>query len=380
MLALAREQKAVDLVSVVSKLGDRVPQQYLKEIMEITPISDNAAGWAHEVRKASMNRELREIGESLILESTPFDDPTKTIGEVQRKLEQIEARDTQRDLADTQEMIQRFYLHRANIDCGGGGFVATGFQALDELLGGGMLNSGLYVLAARPGNGKTTFALQIADHIAKSGPVLFVSLEMDIEQIMAKRISRDSGVSSQALLMGRVTQDDYMRVKERVKILNELKFFVNKAPSATVDDISFLARKVKGIKALVIDYFGIIQTPGDYKSRYENMTVISGQLKALARKMKIPILCLAQLNRENQMRKDKRPILSDLRDTGAIEQDADAVIFLHKTADYDNTEQDAWGPTPLEIIVAKNRHAGTGKIDAAFYMATSKIAKVGNSW
>ena len=140
-----------------------------------------------------------------------------------------------------------------------------------------------------------------------------------------------------------------------------------------MDDIANMARKVKGLKLLVVDYFGLIRTEERAKNRYEAMTEVSGQLKALARKLKVPLLCLAQINRENAQRQDKRPQLSDLRDTGALEQDADGVIFLHCNSYYNQERPDPWEPDYMQIILAKNRHASTGTCDAAFYRAVGRI-------
>lgn len=372
---LAANGEVIDIAIIASKLVDKVPLSYLTELLEITPTWRNAAEYAKIVRNNSKIRRLKEIGLNLYENTTDHDDPSQIIGEVQQSLEEIEANDVRRDLATSSEMMKLFFDHRQKMDNGADWFVRTGVKPLDEILGGGLLNSGLYVLAARPGCGKTTLALQIGDEIAKSGPVLFVSLEMDLEQIAAKRLANMISISSSKLLMGKLDEKEYSKVAEAAALkLSKIPLFANKAPSATVDDIAFLARKVNGLKAIIIDYFGIIQPVLSNRNRYEDMTIISGKLKALARKMKVPILCLAQLNRENQQRKDKRPMLSDLRDTGAIEQDADGVIFLHNPENYDEEDpMSRYEPELIEVIVAKNRHAGTGKFDALFYKLVSRI-------
>ena len=139
-------------------------------------------------------------------------------------------------------------------------------------------------------------------------------------------------------------------------------------------DIGHMARKVKGLRCIVVDYLGQITPDTRKQGRYEYMTEISGDLKTLARKYKVPVLALAQLNRANTERSDKRPQLSDLRDTGAIEQDADGVIFLHREDYYqEKADRDPWEPSELDIIVEKNRHGRTGTCKAAFYMATGRI-------
>jgi replicative DNA helicase len=159
--------------------------------------------------------------------------------------------------------------------------------------------------------------------------------------------------------------------------LSKRPLHLNRKTWATVEDVRNWARKVKGLKLIVIDYFGLLRHNGKAGSRYEAMTEISGQLKSLARSLKVPILCLAQLNRENMQRKGMKPQLSDLRDTGALEQDADGVIFLHRPdyyGDGDNpTPGVTSGPVDLQVILAKNRHGATGSINMDFYLKTGKI-------
>ena len=230
------------------------------------------------------------------------------------------------------------------------------------------------LIVGLPGMGKTTFGLAVADQVAQqNGPVLFVSLEMDEEQLAAKRLARAAGISYDALMMGNLGDEERARAAEWSSKVSQIPVYTNRKPRATVDDIANMARKVKGLKLLVVDYFGLIRTEERAKNRYEAMTEVSGQLKALARKLKVPLLCLAQINRENAQRQDKRPQLSDLRDTGALEQDADGVIFLHCNSYYNQERPDPWEPDYMQIILAKNRHASTGTCDAAFYRAVGRI-------
>lgn len=372
-LALQRRSETVDPVTILAEAGGEVTRAYAMELMAVTTTAANAGVYAAETRRASMRRAILALADTLTERAALPEDPRELIGTAQRELERIEAQDTAQELATSGDALLAFYRHRELVESGCGGFVPTGFRSLDRLLGGGLLNSGLYVLAARPGMGKTTFALSVADSVARSGPVLFVSLEMDLEQISAKRIGRAAGIGSDALMMGSLTDDERRRAAEWSVKLSEAPLYTNRKPWATVDDLGNMARKVKGLRCMVVDYFGLIRPSGNVKSRYEAMTDISGRLKAMARSLGVPILCLAQLNRENMQRKGNRPQLSDLRDTGALEQDADGVIFLHRTDYYEDGKADPWSPVPLEIILAKNRHAGTGTCEAAFYMAVGRI-------
>lgn len=368
--------EVVDPVTILHEAGGAVSQDYLRQLMEETPTAANAGVYAAEVRRASMRRALLDLGRTLAEQTGPFADPRAVIAGAQKELERIEAQDTARELATPAEVLLSFQEHREQMDSGTGvSFVPTGFRNLDTLLGGGMLSGGLYLLAARPGMGKTSLALCIADKAAARGPVLFVSLEMDPEQLSAKRLARETGIPSDKLLFGGLTSEEYDRVAQGSVSLSKLSLYLNRRPQATVEDIAALARKVKGLQLLVIDYFGLIQPSEKGRSRYESATEISGRLKALARSLKVPILCLAQLNRENMERRDKRPQLSDLRDTGALEQDADGVMLLHRPDYYEakGDKLDPWEPTPVEVILAKNRHASTGVCHMIFYLATCRV-------
>lgn len=300
------------------------------------------------------------------------------LASAQQRLNDLTAQGSAGKLVSPSDGILAYYRQRETIEAGDAkGYVCTGYMALDELLGGGMLNSGLYLLAARPGMGKTTLALNIADRVAQADPVLFVSLEMDTEQLSAKRISRETGIPSQKLLMQALTQEEEDRVAVVSRKLAGLAFWSNAAPTATVDDIGALARSIGGLRLIVVDYFGKILPPPAARryGRVEYTTEISGDLKNLARALRIPILVLCQLNRDLEKREEKRPQLSDLRDTGALEQDADGVIFLYREDYYAARESvDPNVPSVLDVDLAKNRHGSVGGCKLAFSLATSKIS------
>lgn len=221
--------------------------------------------------------------------------------------------------------------------------------------------------------------MQIADSVAKTtGPVLFVSLEMALEQIQGKRIARLTGIPSDEILLGDENSLDYDRIVSASNILKSLPVYISRRPSATVAQIRHMAKSIPGVQCVVVDYLGKITPAEKRASRYEAVTDISGQLKTLAVELGVPVLALAQLNRENTGRNDKRPQLSDLRDSGAIEQDADGVIMLHR-ADYYELSEAPMGPgesVELEIIVRKNRHGRIGSCSAGFFPATGKIIKI----
>lgn len=224
--------------------------------------------------------------------------------------------------------------------------------------------------------GKTTLALEIARNAAKDGGVLFVSLEMSKEQLVGKLNSMISGIpANRALLEEIQSEEEYSRLVSANCELEKLHLYICGSETATVSAIRARARSVPNIRLIVIDYFGLMENPGKATSRYEQMTNISRDVKKLAAKLDVPVLLLAQLNRENTGRQDKRPQLSDLRDTGALEQDADAVCMLHRERYY-NADGETLGVgdgEPMEILVKKNRFGRVGKVEVGFYPATGNV-------
>lgn len=383
ILRIAYELKdkgdTVDPITIGEKLkesGKTLHNDYVMELYEQTPTAANAGAYAELVKKQSLRRQLREIGENLA--NSDIDDPFATVTDVSRLL--VSIADSRRgDVVDSMAMMTAFFAYRDKMETATKmPYVSTGYSTLDKMLGGGLLNEGLYILGARPGVGKSTLALNIAENMAKAGDaVLFVSLEMSLEQLTAKRISRETRVPSNAVLMGMLTEREYSAIAVATEILSQRPLYMNRKPGATVNEIGTMALGIKDLKCIVIDYLGLIKSTTRRRSTYEEITETSGNLKALARKLGIPILCLAQLNRSVEARQNKVPVMSDLRDTGAIEQDADGIIFLHRPDYYasDKNEQvdGVTGGLELNVILAKNRHGATGKTRMAFYPSTSVV-------
>lgn len=384
-VALARANRPVDPLTILEEARTRhadVSREYLMQLMEITPTAANVEFYARQVREQSVRRAIRSLGEELQRRVDGHDETAAILAQAGRRVEELQTGGVGGDLLAPEESLLAFFDHRGKVDAGTAcRFVPTGFRDIDLLLGGGMLAGGMYILAARPGMGKTTVALNIADRVAeRSGPVLFVSLEMDEEQLTAKRLSRLAGIPGSRLLMDQLTEEEYQKLAQASAKLSRLPLHINRSPSVTVDDIALLARQVKDLRLLVVDYIGKISPgrEGRRKDRIEYMTEISGALKTLARTLRIPALVLCQLNRQTEGQRDRVPQLSHLRDTGAIEQDADGVLFLYRADYYDRHRPGGFAPSPLEIIVAKNRHGGTGTCEMAACLALSKLHPVSN--
>lgn len=374
--------KSIDPVLILDetrRMGSEVPREYMLQLMDVTPTAANVKEYVPIVREQALRRGVAALVTEVQTRANAGEDPHKLLADLLTGGNALEQEGETRALLSPFELAMRWMDHRLKLEEGkSAAFVPTGYRDLDLILGGGLIASGMHVLAARPGMGKTTFALNIADRVAKNvGPVLFVSLEMDDEQITAKRIARESGISGSKLLMSaNLTDEDTRKMTDANDRLLMLPLYVNAKPSATVAEIAAWARQVPGLKLIVIDYMGkISRGKGQERaSLYESITQTSADVKTLARTFKVPVLVLSQINRESEKRSDKRPNLSDLRDTGAIEQDADTVTFLYRPEYYGNPlTRDPSQPEETECTVAKNRHAGVGTCKLAMYAAVSKF-------
>lgn len=374
-LTLERQGTPIDPVTIreaVAKAGTEISGQYILDLMSITPTAANAGEYAKITRDASLRRQISALAKTAQeMADTPAD-PADILRDLSRGVEQLQQEGTTNDLLSPEEQVLRFMAHRDKLESGKGpAFVPTGLRDIDELLGGGLLKSGLYFLAARPGMGKTTTALCIADRVASRGsPVLFVSLEMDDEQISAKRFARISDINGTRILMQPgLTAREYEKIAQAGETVRKTPLYLNNRATATVAQIEDMARKIPGLALIVIDYFGKIlpEAQKRWASRVEYTTEICGAVKNLARKFKIPILMLAQLNRDVEARNSPRPILRDLRETGAAEQDADGVMFLYED---EETHE-------IMCDLAKNRHGATGEIRMLINFETSAAGSLG---
>ena len=359
--------------------GHELPDNFFRELTEVAIYYQNMKAYCELLRKESQRRSLSALVGDVFSDAADDKDPTEIIERAEKRLKKISEGGIATKTFNPTDLANKFFAHRERVDQGNGA-VSTGFAPVDRMLSGGMLRSCVYILAARPGMGKTTLALQVADHIAETGAVLFVSLEMSVEQLQGKRIARVAGLASNKVLLERIdSEEEYARIVKASEKLASHKFYANAEPSASVADIGRMAKRIKDLRCIVIDYLGLI-TPSDKRvSKYEAVTNISRDLKQLATKLDVPLLVLAQLNRENTARNDKRPQASDLRDSGAIEQDADGIIMLHRDDYYDDKDADSptrtWDATQIEVIVRKNRFGQTGTCKAVFFPATGRIVE-----
>lgn len=369
--------KRIDPVMVLDRMKptaqDRAEtQQYLMELMQVTPTAANVMKYVEILNSETMKRQLFGVTD-YIKESIQSGMSVQHVcAYAQDKLGVVGEYKTGNELISSSDACHDLYGYlEAMADGKKKPYVKSGYGNMDYMLGGGFMNGGLYILAARPGVGKTTIGLQIADSVAKSGvPTLFMSLEMPKEQITAKRVAAQAGMNYTKIITGNLERDDWQKVSDSCSELGEYPLTINRKPSATVDEIGFLARRVKDLGFIVVDYLGLIRN-NNGKSQYEKITDTSNNLKRLALTLGVPILCLAQLNREVEGRQTNKPRTSDLRDSGAIEQDADGILLLHR--DMERAIEDDNIPAELTCNIGKNRHGRTGEVRFVFYLSTGRI-------
>ena len=339
--------------------------------MEITPTAANAAEYAEIVARTARRRELKTALEDSLTALNEQEPEDTVLTQLDAALA-ASAQRTESELLAPKEQVDSFLTYRERIDEGKTPYVRTGIKALDKLLGGGMVQGGLYILAGRPGMGKSALGIAIAEYVASTaGKVDYFSLEMSREQIMARRLSAIAKVDSKLILMDTLTDSEYKRMIDATRTAAATPLYCTDGRAQTVQRITSIARAGRDVKLAVVDHFSLILRPGKRQDADESRE-IAHALKRLAQSLNQPVLCLAQLNRQNEQRSDKRPTLADLRATGAMEEDADGVIFVHRP-DYYRTDyvRETAQPERTEVILSKNRHGSTGKINLSFWPETN---------
>jgi replicative DNA helicase len=262
------------------------------------------------------------------------------------------------------------------------GAVDSGFKELDNLLGG-LHGSELIIIAARPSMGKTAFALNIAEHVSIEikRPVLFISLEMAAIELTERMLCSLARVNGHRLRNGTLRTEDRKRLITKAGQINSAKLFIDDSHSQSISEIAATARRIKrkvgDLGLIVIDYLQLIEPDNSQDPRQEQVAKIARRLKGLAKELKVPVVCLAQLNRQAEDSRDHRPKLSHLRESGAIEQDADVVMFVHRKDYYkagDETDQENEGKA--QIIVAKQRNGPIGDVDLAWQKEFTRFANL----
>ncbi len=368
MFTYARPIDGITVFGEMQKAGltDDNTRSYLAQLMEITPTSANVMEYAAIVRDKALLRSVAQAaGEITALVQEGMGEAAEILEASEQKIYAIRRGQSAQEmvplrqvLPDVLDRLSEMSEHENHLPG-----LSTGLSAIDQKITG-LNKSDLILLAARPGMGKTSLALNVALNVAKGGKTVAVfSLEMSREQLATRLLSSEALVENNRLRTGLLRETDWEKIAGAATVLNRLDIRIDDNPLLSVADMNAKCRRLDGLSLVVVDYLQLMTSAGGTnrgENRQQVVSDMSRMLKIMAKELNVPVICLSQLSRANEKRDDKRPMLSDLRESGAIEQDADIVMFLYRD-DYYN--EDSEKHNIAECIVAKNRHGDTGKVE-----------------
>ncbi len=387
MVNLYNKPEPIDIITVkdellsIGKFDVVGGLEYLADLPEKVPTTANVDKYIKIVEEKSMLRSLIKTSNELITlgydetqeVNSIIDQAEKRVFDLVQNRNQTGYSEIKDVLIDSFAQLERLYNQKEGITG-----VPSGFADLD-LRTAGFHNSELIILAARPAMGKTAFALNIATNASKSNiPVLIFSLEMSKEQLVNRVLCSEAMVDSNKLKTGKIEENDWVKIVDSLGPLSEAPMYIDDTAGISITEIRAKARKLKlekNIGLIIIDYLQLIQGSGSRRngSREQEISEISRSLKILAKELNIPVIALSQLSRASEQRGDHRPMLSDLRESGSIEQDADIVMFLYRD-DYYNDESDK--KDIAEVIIAKNRSGSIGTAELLWMSNYTKFANI----
>lgn len=384
MLELYEGQEPIDVLSLSNRLEEKKllekigGSSYLASLVNSVPSAGNITHYARVVqKKATLRRLIQIAGEIGELGYNESEDLQKLLDDAEQRLFGISQQYIKKDFVPIKSVLEEAFnrideLHKSGADLRG---VPTGFSDLDNILAG-LQKSDLLILAARPSIGKTTFALDLARMIGKQTkiPVGIFSLEMSSDQLVDRMIAAEAGVDLWKLRTGKLStsgaNDDFSKIGEAMGTLSEAPIYIDDTSSANIMQLRTLARRLQAqhkLGLIIIDYLQLMEGRSN-DNRVQEISEISRGLKNLAKELNIPILALSQLSRAVESRPDQIPKLSDLRESGSIEQDADVVMFLYRE---DRAKPDTPNKNIVEVIIAKHRNGPIGKISLFFDEAST---------
>ena len=348
---------------------------YLIELASTTPSAANIVAYAEIVRDKAVLRKLIEVGTGIVNDGFQPDgrDSSEILSSAEQQVFAIAEAGARgrtdfvpvnKALSEAFDMLQTRYAAGGSVTG-----LPTGYTELDEMTAG-LQPTDLLILAARPAMGKTTLALNIAEHAAiktKKAVVVF-SMEMSASQLALRLISSNGRVNAQRLRNGQLEDEDWSRVTGAIRMLRDAKIFIDDTPGLSPDVLRAKSRRLKrehDVGLIVVDYLQLMAVPGNKENRATEISEISRSLKHLAKELNVPVIALSQLNRSLEQRADKRPVMADLRESGAIEQDADVIMFIYRD-DYYNKENSP-DQGLAEVIIGKQRNGPTGSVKLKFF-------------
>lgn len=388
MVELFNEGKPVDLVTLQDRLKEKdVPPEvssldFVRDIITTVPTSANVKSYANIVREKAVLRRLIKVNEEIVNTCYAGKEPLEQILAATEKsvFDLLQSRSSGEFVPIRQVALNVLEkIEAASKTQGTVTGIPTGFIDLDYKTSG-MQPSDFVLIAARPSMGKTAFVLNLVDHVAvrKGLPCMIFSLEMSKEQLVNRMLAMESNVDSQKLRTGNLTDSDWDAIVEGIGVIGNSKLVIDDTPGISITELRSKCRKMKleqGLSMIIIDYLQLMSGSGgkSSESRQQEISEISRSLKALAREMNAPVVALSQLSRACETRTDHRPMLSDLRESGAIEQDADVVMFLYRD-DYYNKDTDM--PNIAEVIIAKQRNGPIGTVNLLWQPEFTKFVNL----
>ena len=386
MVELNNEGSPVDLVTLQNRLKEKdVPPEvssleFVRDLLNVVPTSANIKYYANIVSEKAILRRLIRLNEEIAntcyagKESLEYilDDTEKRVFQLVQRRNTEDFVPIDRIVMNAMDKIEAAAKNRGAVTG-----IPTGFIDLDYRTAG-MQPSDLILIAARPSMGKTAFELNLADYMAfrKNYTVALFSLEMSKEQLVNRLFSQEAGVDAQKLRTGQLDDRDWERLIAGASVIGRSKLIIDDTPGISISELRSKCRKYKlehNLDIIMIDYLQLMTGSGRTESRQLEIAEISRSLKSLARELNVPVVALSQLSRQVEQRPDHRPMLSDLRDSGAIEQDADVVMFLYRD-DYYNHDSEKKGI--LEVIIAKQRNGPIGTVELAWLPEYTKFANL----
>jgi replicative DNA helicase len=382
MIELSERGEPLDLVTITSELQDRKLLEevggvsYLTELAEVVPTSANVEYYARIVEEKSILRRL--IRTATQIASAGYSggaEVAEILDEAEKQILDISQRRHRNGFVPIRDILMETYEHIEKLHYKKGELtgIPTGYTDLDRMTSG-LQPSDLIIIAARPSMGKTAFALNLAQNVAIRSklPVAIFNLEMSAPQLVMRMLAAEGNIDAQAFRTGNLTEEDWEKLTMAISTLSEAPIFIDDTPGVTVFDIRSKLRRLQaehGLGLVLIDYLQLISGRGG-ESRQQEISEISRSLKLMARELNVPVIALSQLSRAVEQRQDKRPMLSDLRESGSIEQDADVVAFLYRD-DYYN--EDSEKKNILEVIIGKQRNGPVGKVELLFLKNYNKF-------
>ncbi len=399
-LSLYQRNEAINQITVAQELNRQQKLEtcggaaYLSHLISVSPTSLDIEHYAQIVYRLSVMRHLITAADQIKSIGYAADpDVNASLSKAEDVLFRMSHGQSQRDFVHIRQVLDKYFEVTApDIDTGAEGspqesvhHVLSGFTGLDELLGG-FQRSDLIIVAGRPSMGKTSLALNIARNAAvdQKACVALFSLEMAQEPLVLRLLSDEARIDTKRIRLGSHSEDEERRIMDATGVLSEAPIYIDDSPRLRVVEMRSKARRLfyeRGVNLIIVDHLGLMQGEGRVENRVQEISYISRSLKTIARELKVPVLAVSQLSRAVEWRASHRPQLSDLRDSGSIEQDADVVMFIYRDEYYATKEEwqqehpDEKYPPPAEIIVAKHRNGPTGQINLRFL---PKIARFEN--